>query len=99
MELFYKNCNIKKIRIPMNGINTEKILVTVSDVLKLCPNAKIFVTLPLDGLGKDHDKQRGTANAFDRLIETYNKLEDLRSKHKRLNVGFVTTVTKIITVK
>lgn len=94
-ELFYKNCNIKKIRIPMNGINTEKILVTVSNVLKLCPNAKIFVTLPLDGLGKDHDKQRGIANAFDRLIETYNKLEDLRSKYKRLNVGFVTTVTKI----
>jgi len=94
-EVFYKMCNIKKIRIPMNGINTEKILVAVSNVLKLCPNAKIFVTLPLDGLGNDHDKQRGITNAFDRLIGTYNKLKDLRSEYKRLNVGFVTTVTRI----
>ncbi len=94
-ELFYKKCNIKKIRLPMNGINTDKILVTARKVLELCPNVKVFVTLPLDGLGIDHDKQRGNTNAFDSLIETYSKLDDLRSKYRRLNVGFVTTVTKI----
>ena len=92
---FYKNCVIKKIKLPMNGQLTNETVELAMNILNLCPNSELSITLALDGLKEIHDKQRGVKGSFDKVIKTYNKLSNLAKKNKKLKIGFVTTVTKI----
>jgi len=92
-KLFYLNCNVKKIRIPMNGQLTKRTFSLVRKVLQLCPNIDLFITLALDGLEKLHDNHRGIKGSFRNVLKTYEAL--MKIKKRNLKVGFVTTVTKI----
>jgi len=94
-NVFYEKFRVRKIRIPMNGIDVDRIVQMARDILTLCPESELFVTLPLDGIKELHDNQRGIHDAFGRLLKTYKELSHLMSTFAHLRIGFVTTVTTL----
>jgi MoaA/NifB/PqqE/SkfB family radical SAM enzyme len=83
---FSRHCRPAGMTICMNGFHTERILSQVDDVLRTCPEQKLNVGLPLDGIGEEHDRLRGLPGLFDRLVETYRGLGELRAVHPRLSI-------------
>ena len=49
--------------------------------------------MSLDGIGKKHDKIRGIPGNFDKLVDTYHRLDKLRSQYPNLYVDAGVTVS------
>ena len=60
--------------ISTNGYLTKKIMATVEALDDLRP--RIGIGLSLDGVGKAHDRIRGTRNAFDKVMRTAAALKE-----------------------
>jgi len=90
-DLFYENCKVRNISIPTNAILSEKIEETVKKILEACPEAKIIITLSLDGIGDMHDQIRGVTGSFEKLLQTYRLLSELRAKSKNLFIAINVT--------
>ena len=63
-----------QIVVSTNGYLTKKILATVDALDDLRP--RIGIGLSLDGVGKAHDRIRGTRNAFDKVMRTAAALKE-----------------------
>ena len=66
------------------GLETE----TVCAVLDENRKTTLIINLSLDSLGSEHDEIRGVKGNFECVIETYKRLETLRSTHPCLKLGF-----------
>ena len=62
-----------QIVVSTNGYLTKKIMATVEALDDLRP--RIGIGLSLDGIGKAHDRIRGTKNAFDKVMRTADALK------------------------
>jgi len=94
VEIFYIYSGTRQITIPTNGMLTQEIVQSMSEMLTQCQEAYFNLNISLDGIGKDHDLSRGVEGCFDRLCETFRRLEKLRERHKRLVINFLTTIKK-----
>jgi len=83
------------INIPTNGLAPDLILNKAKNILeKIDPKINLFITVSLDGIGHVYEKVRGV-DSYDKVIETYDRLLELKKVHSNLNVGFQTTVSKL----
>lgn len=82
--LFYKNCGVRNISVPTNGIRPDLLESHVEKILSNCPNMTLKVSLSIDGYEKEHDKLRGVTGNYERLIESDKVLRILRKKYKNL---------------
>ena len=94
VETFYKNNNIKHLTIPTNGTFKEKTLEVLEKILIKCPDLFINFHLSLNGIGKDHDDLCQSSGAFEKLLETYKSVSDLKKKYKNLGMGMSMTHSK-----
>lgn len=85
-QAFAKNLYI--LSIPTNSLcDTRMVKEKVKSILSFgIPN--FVLTLSLDGYEQLHDTIRGVHGNFRRVIETYNSLEGLQSKHFKIVFGY-----------
>ena len=65
------------LHITTNGILTEKITTTISQLEKI---ENLHIKISIDSVGEKHDKTRGIIGAFDKAMQTLKNLADLRKK-------------------
>lgn len=89
IRLACEHCRPSIINIPTNGLLPQRIARAVGDVTAACPKAGIVVNLSLDGWGEDHDRIRGVPGNFERAMETYRRLRELKAPNLTLGVHTV----------
>ena len=62
--------------LPTGGRHPEKTAAVVEHLLRAYPRTKLTVCLPLDGPRELHNKLRGRADAFDKLVATFDALRE-----------------------
>lgn len=75
---------------PTNGLMPETIRDRTEQILMRCPHSAIVVKLSLDGIGEDHDLLRKSPGAFDKAMETWRLLGQLRERYANLELGINT---------
>lgn len=94
-KIFYEHCNLKKIYLPLNGLDKEKTINIVEKILLLCPNIQLNAGLSVNGIGEIHDTQCGISGSFSKVMSTHEALSKLSEQFTNLKRGVITTVTKI----
>lgn len=72
---------------PTNGYQPETIVPAVKEILRTTGFPKIMVTVSLDGPSDLHDRIRNTPGAWDRAVETYAGLREMRSRRFQVYFG------------
>jgi MoaA/NifB/PqqE/SkfB family radical SAM enzyme len=93
VELFYKNCHIKDVNIPTNGIKGDLLITWITRLLKSCPGLNISIAVSLDGFEETHNKQRGGTHFYDALA-TLVKIEKIFSEDAHVVCNIPTCVTR-----
>lgn len=89
-------CKPDVIVIPTNGILRDLILKRVENILEWCRETpRITINLSIDGIGDKHDYARGVKGNFERAMETYAGLKNLKEKYKNLEIGVHTVISKL----
>lgn len=94
IEIFYQNNQIKHLTIPTNGTYKSKTIEVLEKILKNCPDLFINFHLSLNGIGKEHDELCQNNGAFEKLLETYKSVSELKKKYKNLGLGISMTHSK-----
>ena len=92
VNLFVKNNNASLVFIAFNSLLPDKIAEQIEAIFKKSPNVNLKIGLSLDGVGNVHDKIRGVKGNFEKFLETYKKLDNLRKQYKKLRIRICTTV-------
>jgi len=94
-ETFVKNCQVKILSIPTNGIDSQKIAFIAEKILLKCPQTFVRISLSLDGINTEHDKIRGVEDNFLKIKGTYDRLNILRSKYNNFDIDVSTVFNKL----
>lgn len=95
--IFYKNNEARIFQIATNSLQPEQTYQQCKKILEQCPGAVLKITLSLDGLYQDHDEIRGVSGIFEKVLENYNLLNDLRKEHPNFEIQ-INTVYSSFTV-
>jgi len=93
-EALFEHCKPSIINIPTNSLLPETIEDRTKKILERCDCPSLIVNLSLDGLKEEHDKIRGVPGNFDRFLDTYHRLRQLKSEFPNLHVGIHSVVSK-----
>jgi radical SAM protein with 4Fe4S-binding SPASM domain len=93
-EIFYRNNDVRNITIGTNGLNPDKVMKLIAPMVSHCSGTDITVDLSMDGLGEVHDSIRGVDGSFEKVNETYKRLQDLQKDHSNLNTCIDVTASK-----
>ena len=94
VEMFYKNNNIKHLTIPTNATYKEKIIISLEKILSRCPDLFLNLDLSLNGIDKDHDDLCQSNGVFEKFLDTYKDVSELKIKYKNLGLGLSMTHSK-----
>jgi len=96
-EAAVTHCQPSIVNIPSNGLLPtviENSVAKIVEILEAVGETTLIVNLSLDGLGEQHDEIRGVKGNFESLIDTYKRLERLRSTNSCLKLGIHSVVSK-----
>jgi MoaA/NifB/PqqE/SkfB family radical SAM enzyme len=91
-RIFIENNRVENVSIPTNGTLPEK---TYSEVLKMLEYDKVkslTINISMEGPRAIHNEIRGI-NCYDRAIETYNRLAELKERFPKLSIMVSTVIT------
>lgn len=94
VDCFDKNNNLSVIAIPTNCLSVDRILNKTEKILNNFRGA-VKIGLSLDGLGQDHDKIRGVQGNFEKFLETYQGLSELKKKYPKLRLRLCVTILNL----
>ncbi len=97
VKVLYKRSQPAIINIPTNGSLFRVIPQRVEEMLKACPNTEIIINLSLDEINDKHDKIRGFPGNWQRAMETYRQLKELK-RYRNFTLG-IHTVISVFNVK
>jgi MoaA/NifB/PqqE/SkfB family radical SAM enzyme len=83
------------INIPTNGLLPDRIPEAVRDIATRCPKSQIIINLSIDEIGDAHDAIRGVEGSFERALESYRGLRDLRLPNLTVGVHTVISVYNV----
>lgn len=86
-RLFYKNNKPAIILLPTNGLQPDVIYEVAEEIVGGCEKSTVAVKLSLDGDEELHDSLRGVKGAFQKTMETYEKLGGLLDKYPNFELG------------
>ena len=89
---FHKINKTRRITMPTNGINTERIVSTVETVLKECPDLYLHIQVSIDGPKEMHDKFRRVPGCYDKATATLRRLSEIKKTHSNFDCSLLTTV-------
>ncbi len=82
------------IHTPTNCLDPKRIEKSTLNIMKKIPkNVKFTIKMSLDGIGKKHDDIRGVPGNFDKLIDTYHRLDKIRKEYPNLYVDAGVTIS------
>ena len=86
------------VHIPTNALSPERIerltIRTLEAIEEEAPGTVLTIKPSFDGVGVLHDEIRGVPGNFDKLLDTLNRLKDLRDSHRYLHVGVGTVISR-----
>lgn len=92
-RFFIRNNGVEQIYVPTNGYFTERTIKALRSILEES-TLKLFVCeLSIDGMPEYHDRFRGNAKSFAKLLETYEALAELQVSDPRVRIHSISTVT------
>ncbi len=97
VKVLYQQSRPAIINIPTNGSLFRVIPQRVEAMLKACPETDIIINLSLDEVGKKHDEIRGFPGNWERALETYRALKELK-RYPNFTLG-IHTVISVFNVK
>ncbi len=83
------------INIPTNGILTDRIPAMVEDIAGRCRGAQVIINLSLDEVGERHDVIRGVPGNYEKAINTYHALRNLKAPNLTLGIHTVISVHNV----
>lgn len=89
---FHKINGTRRITIPSNGMNTDRIIATVQRVLKECPDLHFHIQISIDGPKEMHDTFRRVPGCYDRAADTLRQLLKIRETTKQFECSIMTTI-------
>jgi MoaA/NifB/PqqE/SkfB family radical SAM enzyme len=90
---FIDTNGVKQIYVPTNGSFTGRTVAALKDVFRNRSLDLFAVELSLDGMPTFHNAFRGMNDAFERAMETYDALAEMKKSETRLHIHAVSTVT------
>jgi MoaA/NifB/PqqE/SkfB family radical SAM enzyme len=90
----YRHCSPEYITIPTNGILTQRIADGVAKICANAPKSRIGINLSLDGIGAEHDDIRLVPGNWDKSMQTWKKLNELKREHPNLVLSIHTVISK-----
>ncbi|HKM78572.1 MAG TPA: radical SAM protein [Candidatus Bathyarchaeia archaeon] len=94
IHLFYRNNNIRDVRIPTNGLPTLQTISTTRKILELCPQIQLEIDISIDGFRETHDRIRGVPGNYDKLLTTMSELGKVRTLNPNLTLFINTVITR-----
>ncbi len=91
-ELLYRYSCPKIVNIPTNGLLTDLIPLTVERLAERCPQTSFIINLSLDEIGEKHDEIRGVKGNYQKALDTYQALRQL--KLPNLTLGIHTVISR-----
>jgi MoaA/NifB/PqqE/SkfB family radical SAM enzyme len=92
-RFFIRNNGVEQIYVPTNGYFHERTIKALRSILEES-TLKLFVCeLSIDGTPEYHDRFRGNAKSFAKLLETYEALAELQASDPRVRIHSISTVT------
>ncbi|MBU2472987.1 MAG: radical SAM protein [Patescibacteria group bacterium] len=91
IDCFDKNNNLLAVAIPTNCLSVNKILSKTEKILNNF-RGEVKIGLSIDDIGEDHDKIRGIEGNFEKVLETYRGLAELKKKYPKLRLRLCATV-------
>lgn len=83
--------NLFLLHFPTNGYLTDSIVYYVKEFLKMNPApAKIIISVALDGPPRIHDKLRGVAGSYEKSLQTYILLKQIKGVEVYLGMTLCT---------
>ncbi|MCK5601291.1 radical SAM protein, partial [Candidatus Pacearchaeota archaeon] len=70
-----------------NGNEPNKLYKIVETILRRIPNFRLTLDISLDGLNGEHDKIRGVPGLFERAVQSFYALENLKKTYPGLRLG------------
>ncbi len=77
-----------------NAIIPVQTVRVFEQIARHCRRSEVHAALSLDGVGARHDEIRGVPGNFDKVIETRDRLRELKPGLPNLAVGFQFTVSR-----
>jgi MoaA/NifB/PqqE/SkfB family radical SAM enzyme len=92
---FKENCkSLYILTVPTNSlVNHDKVVAKLENILKL-GIPRVAVTVSLDGYRELHDKIRGIPGNYDKAIDMFKRLKELKRTHKNLFFVFGYTLSR-----
>jgi MoaA/NifB/PqqE/SkfB family radical SAM enzyme len=90
----YDHCRPEYITIPTNGILTERVREGVAKICAHARASKIGINLSLDGIGAEHDDIRQVPGNWDKAMQTWRALNDLKRAHANLVLSVHTVISR-----
>lgn len=95
IRAFHRNAETRYVTLPTNGLLPETTERIASEVMETCPGMKLVFQLAVDEIGERHDRLRGTAGAFSKLMETFERLRASQERFPDLGVAFCLTFSAL----
>lgn len=90
----YDHCRPAYITIPTNGLLTDRICEGVARICAHARASNIGINLSLDGVGTEHDDIRGVPGNWERAMQTWRALNDLKRAHTNLVLSIHTVISR-----
>ncbi len=92
ITIFEKECGTKNFGIPTNGLRPKQIAKEIENILEKHPKINLGINISLDGTKQIHDEIRGVKGSFEKALETYKLLAQLK-KEQDFGLKAVTTIS------
>lgn len=92
--LAYKYLKPAVMHTPTNCLSPDRIEHQMDLIMQKIGDTPFTLKMSLDGIGEKHDRIRGTPGNFKRIIDTYNRIVQLKKKYPNLYLDAGTTVSK-----
>lgn len=91
----YERNHVANVYVPTNGQHAARTVDTLSTVLEDAPSMRFHLNLSVDHVDPEqHDRIRGRAGAYQRVLETAAAVQPLRDQYPQLILHTLTTVMR-----
>ena len=92
-DIALNNTKAKYVTIPTNGYLTENMYRYLITILPKHPKTYFRLTISVDGIEEEHDKNRSKPGSYKKIKETFAKIKDLRDIYPNLVIDSNTVFT------
>ena len=92
IKVFYDANHMRKLHLPTNGYQPEKIEATMREIFSAMADLRVFMGISLDGMETVHDGLKAVKNAFANALETQRRMMKLEQEVNNFHSSFYIVV-------